>query len=326
MLPEMVTFKVEDVSDKVAVKKAIRGSLTAKHLGCEDLFSELVAEACLRALPRSHKSFDTEHVRVAKILGGAIQDSFVLNGLLVVRNVEGMITEQKNSPKIAVYACPLDCDQADTKGTVLIKNADDLMNYTKGEEDHAETIVKGIAESGASVVVCGGSVADIMLHYLEKYKLMVVRVMSKFELRRLARCVGAIQLTRLGAPTAEEMGSADEVVVQEIGSQKVTLFKRDSQDCKLATIVLRGSTNSYMEDIERAFDDSICTFRNLIKDNRFLPGAAATEIYLAEKLEEEGQKLKGLEQYAFNRYAQAFDQIGRIISENNGMKTDQTLT
>lgn len=95
----------------------------------------------------------------------------------------------------------------------MIKNADDLMNYTKGEEDHAETIVKGIAESGASVVVCGGSVADIMLHYLEKYKLMVVRVMSKFELRRLARCVGAIQLTRLGAPTAEEMGSADEVVV-----------------------------------------------------------------------------------------------------------------
>lgn len=213
-----------------------------------------------------------------------------------------MITEQMD-PKIAVYSCPLDCDQADTKGTVLIKNADDLMNYTKGEEDHAEQIVKSIADSGVKVVVCGGSVADIMLHYMEKYKIMVVRVMSKFELRRLARCVGAIQLTRLGAPTAEEMGHADHVFVQEIGSQKVTIFKRDSVDCKLATIVLRGSTNNYMEDIERAFDDSISTFRNLIKDNRFLPGAAAAEIYLAEKLEEEGQKLKGLEQYAYNRYA-----------------------
>lgn len=96
---------------------------------------------------------------------------------------------------------------------MLIKNADDLMNYTKGEEDHAEQIVKGIAESGVKVVVCGGSVADIMLHYMEKYKLMVVRVMSKFELRRLARCVGAIQLTRLGAPSAEEMGQADHVFV-----------------------------------------------------------------------------------------------------------------
>lgn len=40
-----------------------------------------------------------------------------------------------------------------------------------------------------------------------------------------------------------------------------------------------------MDDIERAFDDAISTFKNVIKDNRFLPGAAATEIFLAEKLE-----------------------------------------
>jgi chaperonin GroEL (HSP60 family) len=33
-----------------------------------------------------------------------------------------------------------------------------------------------------------------------------------------------------------------------------------------------------MEDIERAFDDAISTFRNVIRDNRFLPGAGATEI------------------------------------------------
>jgi hypothetical protein len=53
----------------------------------------LVSEACLRALPRNHKNFDVEHVRVAKILGGAIGDSFVLNGLLIARNAEGMITQ-----------------------------------------------------------------------------------------------------------------------------------------------------------------------------------------------------------------------------------------
>jgi len=75
----------------------------------------------------------------------------------------------------------------------------------------------------------------------------------------------------------------------------VTVFERESHDCKLATIVLRGSTTSYMDDIERAFDDAICTFKSTIKDQRFLPGAGATEIYLAEKLEQEGQKLKGLE-------------------------------
>jgi len=103
-----------------------------------------------------------------------------------------MITEMRGNPKIAVYSCPLDPDNADTKGTVLIKNADDLLNYTKGEEDHCEKIVKDIFNSGVKVVVCGGSINETMLHYLEKYRLMVVRVMSKFELRRLAKCVNAI--------------------------------------------------------------------------------------------------------------------------------------
>lgn len=71
MLPEMVNFKVDDVANKEQVKKAIRASLTAKHLGSEELFCNLVSEACLMALPKKHTSFDTEHVRVAKILGGA---------------------------------------------------------------------------------------------------------------------------------------------------------------------------------------------------------------------------------------------------------------
>lgn len=38
-----------------------------------------------------------------------------------------------NKPKIACYSCPLDTQYAETKGTVLIKTADELLNYTKGE-------------------------------------------------------------------------------------------------------------------------------------------------------------------------------------------------
>lgn len=47
---------------------------------------------------------------------------------------------------------------------------------------------------------------------------MVVRIMSKFELKRIAKCLGAIGIARLGAPTPEEIGEADSVRVKEIGS------------------------------------------------------------------------------------------------------------
>ncbi len=68
------------------------------------------------------------------------------------------------------------------------------------------------------VIVVGGTIADICMHYCEKYQLMIIKVLSKFELKRLCKAVGATALTRLGAPTLEELGTADEVFVQEIGS------------------------------------------------------------------------------------------------------------
>jgi len=43
------------------------------------------------------------------------------------------------------------------------------MNYTKSEEDHAESIIRSIADTGVNLVVVGGSISDICLHYCEKY-------------------------------------------------------------------------------------------------------------------------------------------------------------
>ena len=40
-----------------------------------------------------------------------------------------------------------------------MKTADDLLNYTKGEEDAFEEFVKGLAEAGIKVVVGSGSMS-----------------------------------------------------------------------------------------------------------------------------------------------------------------------
>jgi chaperonin GroEL (HSP60 family) len=55
------------------------------------------------------------------------------------------------------------------------------------------------------------------------------------------------------------------------------MFKRNTDDCKLSTIVLRGSTLNILEDIERAIDDGVHVFRSLIKNPEFLPGSGSTE-------------------------------------------------
>ena len=43
--------------------------------------------------------------------------------------------------KVAVFTCGLDIAQTETKGTVLIKNKDEMLNFTSGEEKHLEKVI-----------------------------------------------------------------------------------------------------------------------------------------------------------------------------------------
>ena len=68
------------------------------------------------------------------------------------------------------------------------------------------------------MIVAGGSISEMILHFLEIYKIMIVRITSKFDLKRICKALSATVMARLGAPTAEEIGTCDECYVEEIGS------------------------------------------------------------------------------------------------------------
>ncbi|EGR34619.1 hypothetical protein IMG5_005740 [Ichthyophthirius multifiliis] len=323
-LETLTEFTVDDPKNVEQVTKAIRSALQSKLIHYASMFSRLVSQACINSKPDNHHDFDLEFVRVCKIMGAAIEDSYVQQGLIIQRSSEGSITHVTN-PKVAVYSCPLDTQQSETKGTVLIKNANELLNYTKSEEKHAENIVKRIADAGINLIIAGGSISEIVLHYIEKYKMMIVKVQSKFELKRICKALGASPIARVDAPTPEEIGFCDSATVQEIGSQKVTIIKKENEDCKLNTIVLRGSTHNLLDDIERAIDDAVNVYRCLLKDGRFVPGAGATELMISQKLQQDAKDLEDLSQYAFNRFALSFEIIPRILAENAGLNSNEII-
>merc|ERR1712021_148175 len=81
--------------------------------------------------------------------------------------------------KVAVFNTNIEMQQGETKGTVLLKNAEDLLNYTTGEEDKFEGFIKKMAEAGVTCVVCQGSMSELAVHFFEKYGMMAVKIMSE---------------------------------------------------------------------------------------------------------------------------------------------------
>ena len=93
----------------------------------------------------------------------------------------------------------------------------------------------------------------------------------------------------------------------------------------MATIVLRGSTNSLLDDAERAVDDGVNTVKSLIKDKRLLAGGGATEIHLASLIQKFAKTQPGLDQYAVEKFGQAFEVIPRTLAENAGLKAEELI-
>lgn len=55
-------------------------------------------------------------------------------------NSAGSVNKAVNA-KVGVFTCGIDIAQTETKGTVLLKNSEELLNFSKGEEQHMEKVL-----------------------------------------------------------------------------------------------------------------------------------------------------------------------------------------
>eukprot|EP00270_Netrium_digitus_P022128 TRINITY_DN979_c0_g1_i2.p1 TRINITY_DN979_c0_g1~~TRINITY_DN979_c0_g1_i2.p1 ORF type:complete len:566 (+),score=145.14 TRINITY_DN979_c0_g1_i2:66-1700(+) len=314
-----------DVRNKDEVVKRMRAAVASKQYGNEDVLCPLIADACIQVCPKNPSNFNVDNVRIVKILGGGLHNCDVLRGMALKSDAAGTV-KHATKAKIAVFGGGVDTVATETKGTVLIENAQQLQGYAKSEEAKVEELIKAVAESGATVVVSGQNVGEMALHFCERYKLMVLKISSKFELRRLCRTTGAVSLVRLQRPQADELGYADSVSVEEIGGTKVTIVQNETGGNLISTIVLRGSTDSILDDTERAMDDGVNTYKAMCKDSRLVPGAGAAEIELAKRVREFGRTETGLDQYAVEKFADSLEVVPRTLAENAGLDVMEIIS
>jgi len=332
LLPGLAVETIDDARDRDSLVRVVGPVLSAKQYGSEDVLAPLVVDACLGTMgssgSQSRPSVNPDSVRVSKILGSNVSESRVIRGFVALRGSESTATSASDA-KITIFGCGIEASGTEAKGTVLMKNADDLKGYNKSEEKKIEEIIKSIADTGCKVVISGGTVSEMALHFIERYGLMCLRCPSKFDLRRLCTATGATALVRLGPATPDEMGHCDSVKVEEVGGRKVTIFSQNEAGgeggCRLSTILLRASTSSTLADLERAIDDGVHAAKMACRDGRLVPGAGATEMDLSVKIKNYADTCPGLDQYAVRAFARALEVVPRTLAENAGLDGSAVL-
>ncbi|XP_021898167.1 T-complex protein 1 subunit theta [Carica papaya] len=131
---------------------------------------------------------------------------------------------------------------------------------------------------------------------------------------------------KLSQPNPDDLGYVDSISVEEIGGSRVTIVRNEEGGNSISTVVLRGSTDSILDDLERAVDDGVNTYKAMCRDSRIVPGGAATEIELARRLKEFSFKETGLDQYAISKFAESFEMVPKTLAENAGLNAMEIIS
>jgi len=106
----------------------------------------------------------------------------------------------------------------------------------------------------------------------------------------------------------------------------VTVFSQmEMGESEISTIVIRGATDTVLQDVERAIDDGVNMVRAMTRNGRFVAGAGACEIEIARRLAKYAATVPGLEQYAIEKYAEAFEVVPRTLAENTGLNDSEII-
>ncbi|KAI5173840.1 T-complex protein 1 subunit theta, partial [Pancytospora epiphaga] len=140
------------------------------------------------------KSFDTEKIRICKILSGSIEDSFRVDGMILNRKPEGRVTNLSNT-SVGIFNCPMDINRTELKGTVLFRNHEELSNFSKDEVYRIKSFVDSL---NVNVLVVCGKIDSLFLELANERNLMVLKAFSKFDLKRICDSVGGSIYNQLG--------------------------------------------------------------------------------------------------------------------------------
>ena len=316
LLDTLATETITDYSEEACIR-VVKPAFESKIQGMSDFFSPLVVKACRQLMPPGSNTFNVDNVRVNKIVGGSFGMSAVVNGMVLPRDTEGTIKSIENA-KIVIFNTEVETVNTENKGTVLIENSEQLMNYNKSEEAAMEAMIKSIADTGANVIITGNKFSELAEHYCERYGMMMLKILSKFELRRVCKTVGAAMLAKLGPPSADELGECASISVQEFGDTRVTVFRHADINSQISTLLLRGATKNGLDDLQRAIENSVNCMKVFLGDGRLCAGGGATEIELARKIYAEGEATPGMEQYAIKKFSEALEVVPRTLAENGG--------
>jgi len=310
------------INDRETLIRIAETAMTGKSAEvAKEGLAELAVDAVTQVAETENGkiNIDQDNIKVEKKVGGATSDTELVKGVIIdkERVHSGMPKNVKNA-KIALIDKALEIEKTETDAKIQITDPMQLQAFIDQEETMIKKMVDKVVESGANVVFCQKGIDDLAQHYLSKKGIFVARRVKKSDMEKLAKATDARLVTNLEDLSAEDLGTADEVIEQKISGDAMT-FVRGCKDPKAVSVLVRGGTEHVVDEVERAITDALGGVASAIEIGKVVAGGGTPEIEVAKQLRDYATQVGGREQLAINAFADAIEVIPRTLAESAGM-------
>ncbi|KAJ3185590.1 T-complex protein 1 subunit gamma [Geranomyces variabilis] len=320
-----------DIHNKEEMMRIIKSTIGTKFVSrWSDLMCGLAYDAvkCVNKELDGKREVDIKrYARVEKIPGGEIDESRVLDGVMVNKDVtHPKMRRRIENPRIILLDCPLEYKKGESQTNVEVTDEAHWSRLLEIEEEQIKELCDHIIRLKPDLVFTEKGVSDLAQHFLMKHNITAIRRARKTDNHRISRATGATIVNRAEDLKESDVGTGCGLFeVRKIGDEYFTFLEK-CEDPKACTILLRGPSKDVLQEIDRNLQDAMCVARNVMFEPRLCPGGGATEMALAVRLAEQAKTISGVEQWPYKAVAEALEVIPRTLVQNCGGNAIKTLT
>lgn len=321
-----------DVKDDAVMRDLIGTSIGTKFTS---RYSDLMCSLALTAVRTvSHdagggkQEVDIKrYARVEKIPGGEIEDSTVLDGVMLNKDItHPKMRRRIENPRIVLLDCTLEYKKGESQTNIEISKEEDWNRILQIEEEQVRAMCDAIIALKPDLVITEKGVSDLAQHFLLKANITALRRVRKTDNNRIARATGATIVNSVYDLTERDVGTQCGLFeISKIGDEYFT-FLTKCKTPKACTILLRGPSKDILNEIDRNLLDAMSVARNVIFHPYLSPGGGATEMAVSVRLAQKAKTIEGVQQWPYRAVADAMEVIPRTLIQNAGASPIRLLT
>ena len=320
--------KAVEPDDRESLIKIAKTSMQSKLVSENSVpLSKLSVDAILKIVEKDGDKYsvDLDNLKVEKKAGGSIDDTALINGIVLDKEIvhSGMPTKIEKA-KIALVNAALEVEKTEMSAEIRISDPTQMQQFLEEENKMLKSMVDKIHSIGANVLICQKGIDDISQHYLSKHGIMAVRRVKESDMTKLAKATGGRITTSLDDISTEDLGTAEIVQQKKVEADK-WVFIEGCKNPRSVTILIRGGSQRVVDEADRSIHDALMVVKDVVEKPSIVAGGGSPEAYLATELNEWTGSSEGREQLAIKQYAEALESIPLTIAENAGMDPIDSL-